>query len=59
MFVADTLSVTECFVVSDKVSDTNERGTHFWEEDPDAISVCCPDAINLVVFEIRRVKSIE
>lgn len=32
-------------------------GTHFWEEDPDAISVCCPDAKNLVVFEIRRVKS--
>lgn len=32
-------------------------GTHFWEEDPDVISVCCPDAKNLVVFEIRRVKS--
>jgi uncharacterized repeat protein (TIGR04076 family) len=32
-------------------------GTHFWEKDPDTISVCCPDAKNLVVFEIRRVKS--
>jgi hypothetical protein len=30
-------------------------GTHFWEKDKDAISVCCPDAENLVVFEIRRI----
>jgi uncharacterized repeat protein (TIGR04076 family) len=32
-------------------------GIHFWEEDPDAISVCCPDPANPVVFEIRRMKS--
>jgi uncharacterized repeat protein (TIGR04076 family) len=30
-------------------------GTHFWEDDPDAISVCCPDPKNPVVFEIRRI----
>lgn len=31
-------------------------GTHFWEKDPDAIKVCCPDPINLVIFEVRRLK---
>jgi uncharacterized repeat protein (TIGR04076 family) len=30
-------------------------GSHFWEKDPDAISVCCPDPENPVVFEIRRI----
>ena len=30
-------------------------GTHFWEKDKDAITVCCPDPTNLVVFEVRRV----
>jgi uncharacterized repeat protein (TIGR04076 family) len=31
-------------------------GTHFWEKDPNVISVCCPDPKNPVVFEVRRVK---
>lgn len=32
-------------------------GTHFWEKNPDSISVCCPDPQNPVVFEVRRVKN--
>ncbi|KPL04276.1 MAG: hypothetical protein AMJ90_01455 [candidate division Zixibacteria bacterium SM23_73_2] len=32
------------------------KGTHFWVSDPDAIEVCCPDPVNLVVFEVRRLK---
>ena len=32
-------------------------GTHFWEKDPNVISVCCPDPKNPVVFEVRRVKN--
>jgi uncharacterized repeat protein (TIGR04076 family) len=32
------------------------KGTHFWVDDPDAIDVCCPDPVNLVVFEVRRLK---
>jgi len=32
-------------------------GIHFWEDDPDAISVCCPDPKNPVVFEVRRIKN--
>jgi len=32
------------------------EGRHFWEKDPDVISVCCPDPKNLVVFEIKRLK---
>ena len=31
-------------------------GTHFWEKDKDAITVCCPDPKNFVTFEIRRAK---
>ena len=27
-----------------------------WEADKDTTTVCCPDAINPVVFEIRRIK---
>ncbi len=31
-------------------------GSHYWEPDPDAIMIACPDADNPVVFEVRRVK---
>lgn len=30
-------------------------GVHPWEKDPDAAYLCCQDADNPVVFEIRRV----
>lgn len=30
-------------------------GTHPWEKDEDATELCCQDALNPVVFEIRRV----
>jgi uncharacterized repeat protein (TIGR04076 family) len=30
-------------------------GTFSWSDDPDAVTVTCPDATNPVVFELRRV----
>ena len=27
-----------------------------WETDKDTTTVCCPDAVNPVVFEIRRIR---
>ncbi|MDP3486988.1 MAG: TIGR04076 family protein [Bacillota bacterium] len=30
-------------------------GVHPWEKDEDATDLCCQDALNPVVFEIRRV----
>jgi uncharacterized repeat protein (TIGR04076 family) len=32
------------------------EGKHFWEKDPDVISVCCPDPKHFVVFAIRRLR---
>jgi uncharacterized repeat protein (TIGR04076 family) len=32
-------------------------GTFPWESDPDSATLCCPDANNPVVFEIRRIKA--
>ncbi len=31
-------------------------GSFHWEEDPDSITVCCPDYKNPVVFKITREK---
>ena len=31
-------------------------GTFPWEKDPDKSSVACPDAVNPVVFELRRTR---
>ena len=31
-------------------------GTFPWEPDPDKTTVACPDPVNPVVFELRRVK---
>ena len=31
-------------------------GSHYWEPDPEAVIIACPDADNPVVFEVRRVK---
>jgi uncharacterized repeat protein (TIGR04076 family) len=30
-----------------------------WSEDPDAVTVACPDAENPVVFELRRIHTDE
>lgn len=32
-------------------------GAYPWEEDPDRATVACPDPINPVVMELRRVKT--
>ncbi|MFX0093876.1 MAG: TIGR04076 family protein [Candidatus Hodarchaeota archaeon] len=34
-------------------------GSFPWEDDPDNITVCCPDYKNPVVFKITRIKSDE
>ena len=31
-------------------------GSFPWEADPDATTVACPDALNPVVFELRRLR---
>jgi len=31
-------------------------GTFSWSNDPDAVTVACPDAANPVVFELKRVR---
>ena len=43
------------YVVYPAVDVMRFGGTFPWEEDPDAVRVCCPDPNNPVVFEIRRV----
>ena len=32
-------------------------GSFPWEEDPDIITLCCPDYNNPVVFKLTRIKS--
>ncbi|MFX0060814.1 MAG: TIGR04076 family protein [Candidatus Hermodarchaeota archaeon] len=32
-------------------------GSFPWEEDPDSITLCCPDYNNPVVFKLTRLKS--
>jgi uncharacterized repeat protein (TIGR04076 family) len=34
-------------------------GTFPWEDDPNVATLCCADANNPVVFEIRRIKAEE